>query len=368
VPLSADIRSLFVFRPSPTRWPIAVGAGLAIGLPISILTLLGQPQLGLIASTGGFLALYMSNRTRRERAKLLPLIGLGLIFSGAVGIVSSSSVLFSLIALFLLTVAGSVVLLGFGAGPPGGLFFMLVAGASIRLTAPTDLDGVGLNGWLVLGMLCIGAVIAYVVILVPLLAPRVRARDKEAGTKIAPLRFQVSGDTRVIIIRLTIACAIGAAVSAPLGVHRTYWVLLTVIAILQNGRQVRLTALRGVHRVVGTFVGLGLFALILSLDPQGLWLALLLALLQATVELVVIRNYGLALIFITPLALLIAAQGDPGDIGSVVLTRVIDTLLGAAIALAVLLGALFIRRYLPGIHRLLAGPDRTATGRIGTIK
>jgi hypothetical protein len=355
VPLSADVRDLFTFRPSPVRWPIAVGAGLAIGLPIAILTLLGQPQLGLVASSGGFLALYFSNRSRRERARLLPLVGIGLIASGALGAAVSSSLALSLIALFALTVGGSVVLLGFGAGPPGGLFFMLVAGASIRLTAPKSLDGVGLAPGLVIGMLALGAAIAYAVILVPLLMPSVRVRDRELGEQTDPLRFQLVGDTRVIVIRLTIASAIAVAVSAPLGVHRTYWVLLTVIAILQNGRRARLTALRGIHRVLGTFVGLGLFAAILTVNPEGIWLALLLAALQFIVELVVIRNYGLALIFITPLALLIAAQGDPGDVWGVTLTRVLDTLLGAGIALVVLAGALVIRRYLPKVYLRLAG-------------
>lgn len=343
--LPADIRELFRFQPTPLRWPMAVQAGLAIGLPIAILTLLGQELLGLIASTGGFLALYLSNRSRRERAALLPFIGLGLVASGAIGVAVAWSVALSLVALFVLTVAASVVLLGFGAGPPGGLFFMLVAGASIRLTAPPALGGVGLAGGIVIGMLAVGAAIAYAVVMAPLLVPSVRRRDREVHAARIRMRLDLSGDIRVILIRLVIASAIAVAVSAPLGVHRTYWVLLTVIAILQNGRRLRLTALRGVHRVLGTLVGLGLFALVLLWNPHGLWLALTLAALQFVVELVVIGNYGVALVFITPLALLIAAQGDPRDVGTVVLTRVIDTLLGAGIALVVLAGALALRRW-----------------------
>jgi hypothetical protein len=342
-----DIRDLFTFRESPVRWPIAVAAGLAIGVPIALFTLLGHPNYGLIASTGGFAALYLSNRPRRERAVLLPFVALGLIAASAIGVAVAWSIVLSLIALLVLTVLGSVILLGFGAGPPGGLFFMLVAGASIRLAAPPTLDGVGLPGGLVIGLVALGTAIACVIVLVPLLVPSVRQRDLEAHRDRERFRFDLSGDVRVIVIRLAIASAIAVAVSAPLGVHRTYWVLLTVIAILQNGRRLRLTALRGVHRVLGTLVGLGLFALVILWGPTGLWLALLLSALQFVVELVVIRNYGLALIFITPLALTIAAQGDPGDVGTVVATRVVDTVLGAAIAMVVLLGALLLRRFLP---------------------
>lgn len=342
--IAADIRDLFTFRPSPVRWPIALQAAFAMGLPIAIFTLAGRAQLGLIACTGGFLALYLSNRSRRERALLLPFVGLGLVASAAIGTAVSWSTPLSLVALFVVAVAASVILLGFGAGPPGGLFFMLVTGVSIRLTAPVGLDGVGIPGGVVLGMLAIGAAIAYLVVLLPLTLPATRRRDRELHSNRVRLRFDLSGDIRVILTRLAIASLIAVAVAAPLGVHRTYWVLLTVIAILQNGRRLRLTALRGVHRILGTLVGLGLFALILRFDPHGLWLALLLAALQFVVELVVIRNYGLALVFITPLALIIAAQGDPGDIGTITLIRVQDTLLGAAIALVVMLGALALRR------------------------
>ena len=350
-----DIRDLFRFRDSPARLSIAVSAGLAMGLPVAILSLLGQQQLGVIASTGGFTALYLSNRPRRERAALLPFIAGGLVAAGALGVAVAGSTILSLLALFALTVVASIILLGFGAGPPGGLFFMLVAGASIRLTAPPSLDGVGLNGGLVIGMLAIGATIAYLIVVAPLLVPSVRNRDFANHESRERFRFNLHGDIRVIVVRLTIAAAIAVLVAAPLGVHRTYWVLLTVIAILQNGRRLRLTALRGVHRVLGTLVGLALFALIFHFDPSGLWLAVILAVLQFVVELVVIRNYGLALIFITPLALTIASSGDPGDVTSVTLIRVVDTLLGAAIALVVLLGALLLRRVWP------AASDRIAS-------
>jgi MFS family permease len=350
-----DIRDLYTFQESPVVWPIAVATGLAIGVPIALLTLLGHPTYGLIACTGGFTALYLSNRPRRERAALLPFIALGIVAACAIGVAVAASTLLSLAALFVLTVIWSVILLGFGAGPPGSLFFMLVAGASIRLTAPPKLGGIGLPGGLVIGMVALGAAIGYVIVLVPLVVPSVRQRDLEAHLARQPFRFDLSGDVRVIVIRLTIASAIAVIVASPLGVHRTYWVLLTVIAILQNGRQLRLTALRGVHRVLGTLVGLALFALVFLWDPQGLWLALVLAVLQFIVQLVVTRNYGLALIFITPLALTIAAQGDPGDVGTVVATRVVDTLLGAAIAMIVLLCALLLRRYLPRVNARIEG-------------
>ena len=79
--------------------------------------------------------------------------------------------------------------------------------------------------------------------------------------------------------------------------------------------------------------------------PLPVWaLGLVLGGLQFVIELVVVRHYALALVFITPLVLLIigAATGDSASL-PLALERVVDTLVGAAVgtvaALAVRLRA-----------------------------
>jgi hypothetical protein len=62
------------------------------------------------------------------------------------------------------------------------------------------------------------------------------------------------------------------------------------------------------------------------------------ALLQFTVELVVLRNYAIAVVFITPLALTMSSGGHPvDDIDELLLARGTDTLIGCVVALAVYL-------------------------------
>lgn len=87
--------------------------------------------------------------------------------------------------------------------------------------------------------------------------------------------------------------------------------------------------------MLGTLVGAGLYALLALLHPAGLWLALLLGILQFLIELVVVRHYALALVFITPLVLLLtgAATGEIGDM-SIALERIVDTVVGAALGAA----------------------------------
>ena len=96
--------------------------------------------------------------------------------------------------------------------------------------------------------------------------------------------------------------------------------------------------------MLGTLLGVGLFAIIAVFEPGGVVLALLLAGLQFVIELLVTRNYGLALTLITPLALIISTYGSDQDVLSIVRERTIDTVLGAGIAVAIILLTVAARR------------------------
>lgn len=91
---------------------------------------------------------------------------------------------------------------------------------------------------------------------------------------------------------------------------------------------------RSIERLLGTWVGLLLAGGILTLHPQGLWLALIVMALQFTIEMLVLRNYALAAVFITAVALTISAGGHPvDDPGSYLWARGIDTWAGCLFAL-----------------------------------
>jgi hypothetical protein len=339
-----DIRSLFTLPPTPGRLLIAVESAVAMGLPLALFTLVGQPLLGILALVGAFSVMYLADRNRRSRAALFPLIVLGFVASAAIGVSTAQNLLAGLIAMFVVAAASAALCFGFRVGPPAALFFVLVAGASNHLAAPVASQGAALSGVVVVGMVAVGCLFSYAVVSAPLLVPAVRRRAAgDAGNR-KPVAFRLDPISRLILFRLIIASAIAVVVSAPLGVHRMYWVLVTVVAILQNDHRIRLTVLRGVHRVAGTLIGVGLFALIALVNPSGLWLALLVAALIFFAQLVLLSNYGLGLVLITPLALVIAAQGHAEPLIDVVGDRVVDTILGGVIAMVVLMLSIALRR------------------------
>src|SRR5690606_39940034 len=85
---------------------------------------------------------------------------------------------------------------------------------------------------------------------------------------------------------------------------------------------------------IGTLAGLALAVAILWLHPTGPWLVLTVMALQFTIEMVVVRNYALAVVFITSAALTIASGGQAvDDIPGMLLARGVDTVIGCACAL-----------------------------------
>jgi uncharacterized membrane protein YccC len=60
--------------------------------------------------------------------------------------------------------------------------------------------------------------------------------------------------------------------------------------------------------------------------------------LQFLAEMYVMRNYSLALLFITPLALLMVQLGHPQPAGPILEARVLETAIGVVVGLALVLG------------------------------
>lgn len=122
------------------------------------------------------------------------------------------------------------------------------------------------------------------------------------------------------------------------GFNRPYWVPVACAAVL-IGANTTLTIHRAIQRSLGTIVGTLIGGLILSLEPSGFYLIPIVGLLQLCVELVIVRNYVFANMFIAPLVLVLVETMNPGNTVSYFVTaRVVDTIFGSLIAiLAVLL-------------------------------
>jgi len=136
--------------------------------------------------------------------------------------------------------------------------------------------------------------------------------------------------------RVGIAVALAGAAGAAFGLQRAYWAMAAAVLVLHMGLDWSRTLQRGVERTIGTIVGLGLAGAILAAHPTGLWLVATMMSLQFLIEILVTRNYALAVVFVTSNALVIASGGQAGsDEGTLLVARGIDTAVGCAIGLFV---------------------------------
>ena len=145
--------------------------------------------------------------------------------------------------------------------------------------------------------------------------------------------------TRRVMLRVGVAAPIAGVAAGTLGIGHVYWAMAAAVLVLHQGAHRLATLERGGERVLGTAVGLGLAAAILGLYPQGLWLVLVVSMLQFAIEVFVVRNYALATVFITAMALTIASGAARADIGELLIARGADTVIGCGVGLAVYLVA-----------------------------
>lgn len=328
------VRSVAALNEGPWRWAVGIQAGIAIGVPVALFTLSGYPSFGLIASLGGFTVLYGVSRPPADRLKILPFVAIGLILSSILGVVCAFSEWLTAIYLIVLTVATSFISFGMRLGPPGPVMFILVAAISSRLAAPSSSGGASISGDLIPLLIMTGAILALLVVVASSVLPFMRDAPPAEPEPEPGWKIQLDKETLQIVIRVIAGVTVAILVSKPLGIQRAYWVVVAVCAILQAGQDRQLTTIRAIQRVLGTLLGVVVFQLLILLKPTGAWIILIIVLFQFATQVVIARNYVLGLIFITPIALMNTMAGRIGVLVPV-RERILDTLLGAGIALVV---------------------------------
>ncbi|WOC12436.1 hypothetical protein MP11Mi_15220 [Gordonia sp. MP11Mi] len=147
------------------------------------------------------------------------------------------------------------------------------------------------------------------------------------------LRFaaHLSSHATVTAIRASVAALVAGTIAVVGGLGRPDWAILSAVLVLQMGPDRVHGVVRGAHRVIGTVAGVGLYAGLHALDLHIGILIVALTALNVLIELTVSTNYAVAVLFITPLALLVGGPNTP--IGEQVRDRVLETVVGVAIAL-----------------------------------
>lgn len=89
-----------------------------------------------------------------------------------------------------------------------------------------------------------------------------------------------------------------------------YWVPISCAAVMQGASRYHIWQ-RSFHRILGTFIGIGLTWTLLQVVSNPIAMVLAIILLQFIIEMMITRQYALAVIFITPLTVFLAELVSP---------------------------------------------------------
>jgi hypothetical protein len=312
--------------PGAANGVTAARVGVAVAVPLLTLMAMDRLEWSAFCAFGAFAAVYGRVLTRRARAIQQAQAGLALVAAVTCGTAAALSAHPS----FWIVVGGSLAatlmaLLAdvHGWKPMGGLFavFAFAVCATQR----------GVSWDMVLTAAALSTASAALAIIVCSIGPQgaVAAPPRRA------LRAHLSDvDTIRHTARHFVAPLLTGSIAVALDIGHPYWGMVASIVPLTSP-SLREMLFRGVHRLIGTALGLALTALILAFDPGAAALVLVIIGAQVATEMVVLRHYALALVFITPLALLMGQLVHPLPAGDVVGQRAVETVLGVTIGLAV---------------------------------
>ncbi len=320
--LADEWQALATLNRSDRPWEMPVAAALASGLPIFVGAAFGELGLGLAASLGGLVFLHLPATRLSHRMAWLMACAFGMTASYALGMLSHLVPALVVPLLVTITLLVTMVVRFYAAPPPGSLFFVMAA--AIAAYGPVQ----GREALMQVGAVALGTVLAVAIAFVYSL--HILSRHGMPAPNPPPQ----PGFDVVVTDSVVIAAFVGLSLLAAhaLQLDRPYWVPVSCLAVIQ-GASLRAAWTRQLQRILGTGLGLLLFLAIAQV-PLGAWgVAAVLTALALVIETLVVRHYGLATVFITPLAILLA-EAAPGFVTApqqLMQARLLDTVIGALV-------------------------------------
>jgi len=324
--ITGEIEHLMTVNQSRRPWHMPIIAAIAISFPVFVGAYFEALSSGIKASLGAMIILnlpFMGSLPQRLVTVMAWGFAMSLCF--ALGLIAQQ-LPFIKIPVFAL-VAFAIVVFGryYNQPPPAGLFVMM--STAIALFIPVPLTQI----IAATGLVMLGSGFALIMALLYslwLLATRERlnlpAQSYQPETMSESI--MVAG-----FVSLSLSLALVLAMPYP------YWAAVSCFIIIQ-GIHLRTMWIKQFHRLLGTLIGMGVAAWMLSWHLTLWQVAAAIFVLMLCIESLVDRHYGLAVIFITPLTVFIAEYGSglpPSQqlYQDVIQARMLDTALGCLIGL-----------------------------------
>jgi fusaric acid resistance family protein len=310
---------------SPGRSEVALRATATMLVALGALLSLGRLDLAAYATFGAFTSVYGDGATVRHRSAHQAAIGallVGAVASGALVATSSHRAWLMIPAAAAWASGASALSDRYGWRPPGPMFFVFAVATCAAVPADPALVAVAAGVAAATAVLAVGLGAAQVGV--------ARGRGVHLPPAAMPRIRQPRHRERVHAVRCGLAVVLAGSAAIAAGLEHPAWAVVAAVVPLVVpglGHQLR----RGVHRLVGTLGGLVLAAGLLALSLPDWGVVIVVAGLQGATELFVASNYVVALLFVTPLALLLVQVAAAQPTGELLVTRLTETVIGVSV-------------------------------------
>lgn len=312
----------FQLKKTERLWHIPLLASLCTGIPLLLGYFGGRLDYGVLACIGGLVILYMPSTNMEHRMLTLLLCAFGFVISFAVGAAFSFDPFLSAVALGLFAFSINWLVRYFALQPPRNFFFIMIA--SMASCMPFDVVALPTR----VGLIALGTIFACILAFFYSLYILRRIPHKAAPVFVRSADRFMRIESAIIGTFISLSLLVGHM----LHLDNPYWVPISCLAVMQ-GLNVAHVGRRSLHRILGTFVGVGLTWILLAAEPTALHVCIAILILQFVIEMLVVRHYALAVIFITPLTFFLAeiGSGFSLDTDLLITARLLDIVIGSLI-------------------------------------
>ena len=343
------LSEMFTMAPGNKDHQVAIRCAVGVCVPLITLVFLDRLDLAIFASFGAFAGIYGRNEPHARRFRLqfragalmvvvMLLAALTARAGAALALSTADTIWLQVVATTLVAGACSLIVAWWRLRPAGSLFHIFAFAAIASISNQPPLWQAMLVAVLTVAFSLLVGLSSRVVRsrrtpwVLPASAPLTRAEKRTALL-----------DGIGYLVAAGLAGTLATLLGEQLGFGHNYWAMVAAVVPLV-GHTTRHRVSRGLQRIVGTAIGLVLLAGILLLQPVPWQTVLVIAACQFGAEMFIARQYVLAQIFVTPLALVSTLLVVPSAPVILLRDRIFETVIGAAVGIAVVLAPAAWRR------------------------
>lgn len=322
--LKNELISIFKLGTNKRHWTIPVMASLCVGFPLFIGVLTDHFSTSLTVSLGGLVILYLPAKENIVgRLSKLLLCSFGFIIAYLIGISFSFNFYVSSVVFGVFSGIVYFIHKMFRLSAPGNFFFIMISAMASGI--PFDMEQIPFRiGLITLGTL-FSCFVAFVFSLF-IFKPDIQKDVQETFNNIY-IRKDVDYLEAFIVSVFMFASLLLAHF---MKLDNPYWVPISCLAVMQGVNTPHIWR-RGFYRILGTVLGMIFCWFILTVVKTPLEMIIAIVILQYVIELLVVKNYFWAVLFITPMTVLLAEAGSniTQDPNILVIARLKDVMLGS---------------------------------------